>query len=926
MWVVAQFSFHANRGPLLAPLGRFLVVAAIVALINFAQIADSQNIDHRYTEAPTPNEAGELMQWLTRHLDVCSPLSHASPPPSCRCRFAYWFWDDPATSYAPDRLYLLGGISGSAAQCDNVTISSEAQILNDFWQLSWVPSSLAETNSSWAFEWKCLEGCEGSVPSTTCMPGSRADAAVWVFGGSDSYSESPEVVSPEVVPQGNNPKDQGDDDDDDDDDDDQGEDEDNQNGFTKLSNAVASKSHRRSKSVASPLPPTTAVGPVVSSLFLYGGYGAGSNTSVGAPRGYYNDVWRYDVLMGTWGRVHGRSEPFRTLAEFQLSTPLTSASAAALDTCRAQSANQAEMVQVKAGVARESEKTDAPTADPESMTPSLWLAPLSGASAYLRQASANGAWPATVVVAGGQGFEIGSNTTFFLDAVRYNASRVIPSNPPRVRVGALLYAPLWGVIAIAQYGGFNQQSSSLFDLQALGLYTGTWSFICDSSFCADHTDIAWCQTCLNLMPTDDYVNGLRFASWLVTNTSSGPSRVIIGGRTRASPQSNLWFPAPWTVARGTALPRPILPSTFCSQPNPSPTRPSDFQCIGDTWRATNLCLHCATALNLTNGEPIQILGDWAPSSLTLTLQPGSLLNVSGSLSLLNLTADMPINDENFEALARAATGRISVLEAATVSCPSILAGTPNVSAVGRSFIDGCTKSTFFSSSWSPGRTLSDRRTVDIILNWKIEIMPECAEPEPLKQFKGRSLPLIVSLSVIAVFLLALAAIFIFIRFDRLKSFFTGISTSYFGKSSDTSSQKSEIDEESGSGKHVAVQLSNHISYNTSPSIVHTSEAPALLESQSLNGTVIKNARAIHVVDYLSPRTILSNPTKPLVSDSDRHQPVPNPRDSIALGCTPRSGVSRSDLDYESGLGSLETSVQNEFEDDDDQFIPDLSMV
>ena len=45
MWVVAQFSFHANRGPLLAPLGRFLVVAAIVALINFAQIADSQNID-----------------------------------------------------------------------------------------------------------------------------------------------------------------------------------------------------------------------------------------------------------------------------------------------------------------------------------------------------------------------------------------------------------------------------------------------------------------------------------------------------------------------------------------------------------------------------------------------------------------------------------------------------------------------------------------------------------------------------------------------------------------------------------------------------------------------------------------------------------------------------------------------------------------
>lgn len=62
---------------------------------------------------PTVKQAGELMQWLTRYLDVCRPISTTNAYPTCRSRYAYWFWDDPITLYSPDRLFIFGGILGN---------------------------------------------------------------------------------------------------------------------------------------------------------------------------------------------------------------------------------------------------------------------------------------------------------------------------------------------------------------------------------------------------------------------------------------------------------------------------------------------------------------------------------------------------------------------------------------------------------------------------------------------------------------------------------------------------------------------------------------------------------------------------------------------------------------------------------------------
>lgn len=57
---------------------------------------------------------GELMQRLTRELDLCHPISRAEHPPPCRTRYAYWTWDDPLTPFAPDMLYVYGGVAGEA--------------------------------------------------------------------------------------------------------------------------------------------------------------------------------------------------------------------------------------------------------------------------------------------------------------------------------------------------------------------------------------------------------------------------------------------------------------------------------------------------------------------------------------------------------------------------------------------------------------------------------------------------------------------------------------------------------------------------------------------------------------------------------------------------------------------------------------------
>ena len=69
--------------------------------------------------APSADEAGQLMEWLTRNLDLCSSEARISAPPSCRSRYSYWIWDDPSTTYSPDSLFVFGGIPGAPAANDS---------------------------------------------------------------------------------------------------------------------------------------------------------------------------------------------------------------------------------------------------------------------------------------------------------------------------------------------------------------------------------------------------------------------------------------------------------------------------------------------------------------------------------------------------------------------------------------------------------------------------------------------------------------------------------------------------------------------------------------------------------------------------------------------------------------------------------------
>lgn len=72
---------------------------------------------------PGPQEAAELLQRIALNLDLCplgragSTFSFPSTPPSCRSRYLYWIYDDPSTPlFAPDKLYLYGGLQTSSVQ------------------------------------------------------------------------------------------------------------------------------------------------------------------------------------------------------------------------------------------------------------------------------------------------------------------------------------------------------------------------------------------------------------------------------------------------------------------------------------------------------------------------------------------------------------------------------------------------------------------------------------------------------------------------------------------------------------------------------------------------------------------------------------------------------------------------------------------
>lgn len=721
-----------------------------------------------------------------------------------------------------------------------------------------MPSTNLHNNASWTLDWNCISGCSNDATLSSDGPGARADATHWLFG-----TESPSLTTNEPVTNSSTP---------------------------------------------SEIDGT----PNIRSLFMYGGYGPGYDLTIGASRGYYNDVWRYDVPTREWTRVHGNSEPFLSgEGIWTFSRQSTQTHRKSIPTMA--EANQAKETDGEL-VIEEEEANSEPRPSPV-----LALSPLAGASALVRQRTTDGKFPATILIVGGQRFGIGSNTTFFLDAERFNASSVVPTNAPRTRIGALTYT-YYGIVAL-YYGGFtNGQISPYCDLFALNWFTGTWNYICDSAFCAENTDISWCQTCLALMPTTDYVNGLKFANALTVNTTKGYSRVVIGGQRRANRFD--WEPAPWTRIRGAELDRPTLPTSSCVQSNPAPQVPELFQCVDGAWETSAVCADCPIQLNLTYGAPVQVLlGNWSPEALSLFVQPGSLLNITGSLSTLNLTAEMYLDDELFRDLAIHTTGHLSIVESSTLNVPSLSDGAPQINALGRSYVDGCTTKTFFASSWSTGRTITGRKTVDIIMNWKSVTTPGCEAPTAVKK---PNIALIASMAVLGALLLG-SLVLIAVFYKRIQSFAAGFRRKDTQETEmatqppvDPESARSSVTLTS-SGQHLIrtrasssqICCSANAVYQGGTASVISPETPMGLESS--NGTAAANSTKV-----VSPTT--SQKVAPA------KQPI-HSRDSVIIGYTPRSGVSRSDLDYESGLGSLETSVHNEeFEVEDDAFIPDLSLV
>ena len=624
-----------------------------------------------------------------------------------------------------------------------------------------------------------------------------------------------------------------------------------------------------SKRAATPKPgprAESATWVVSNRLYLFGGFGTGGAKGNGRPRGYLNDVWYYDLDTKKWNLEAGSTTPVVSATAFK----------------------------------REDEDSENGVIVPIASLPAM-----SGSAAYLRTEPA---WlPTTVVLVGGQRYGWLTNATYFLDLSTgaYNASVLYSTSPPKERVGGLLYPSAADPSFALYYGGFTA-SNPLLDLNLLDTVSGTWSYICDSSFCANNPHIPWCVACLAALPTKAYTGGLRYASFFSVNSTNLPSQVTYGGQT-FSPTDTHWTMANWTVISGSELEYPNIPEHYCPQPNPNPQVPWSFQCVVDTWEASNLCPSCPIELTLSAGEPIRISGNWTPNAVYITFQQGSLLNISGTFSMLNMMADLDMAQSDFDELARNSVSRVTLFESAQIDSLDV-ALPPNFSTsmLSKSFVSGCTMRTVDSHpTWTTPVTSNSssgtgRESLGVAIQWKTANIPDCTTNAPTSK-KSANLAIIIPVSAAGgVVLIVGVALVAYFASPRLRSMFSSSA-----KSSTPSTYAADPDRR-----------------HTDPSDDERSQPRKSSTSSSSKAATTSTVSAgSNKLDV--PASTLYNPHKSAVSFHDTTGVQLQRRSTNAtndyIASTPRS-----DLDYESGLGSLDTSVQDDYVTHDDSFISTLA--
>lgn len=461
-----------------------------------------------------------------------------------------------------------------------------------------------------------------------------------------------------------------------------------------------------------------------STLFLYGGFGTGAIATPSAAKlGFLNDLWSLDLSTATWTLQSGSSTPIYSQTSWT-----------------------------------KPKKT--------AVTESLASLPaLAGASAFVQNRNTPKAY---VVIANGYSFATTYNYTIFLNLTTFNTTFVAPRSAPAGRAGALMYPSLYTNYAL-QYGGYTASGAPLTDVTWVETSSGTWSYICDTTFCAKFPTVSWCEICLYVAPTENY-SGLKNAYFAYVNSSSiGESAISLGGQTRAVTS---WVTANWTTVRSPDLPHVTLPTNYCSQPNPSPSSPYVFQCVGNAWEAANVCTKCSLALNITSGSPVQISGDFAPEELQMTTQDCTFLNISGTLSVSNVTGAVVLSEARYLELAMAANTCVPFVQSAGIK-DSTFNSTPTVYLQAKNrtvIIDACTTRTLASSAWILNQTTGGRTTLDVSLSWT-ERVSESSECQKAPTGSHTNVVLLVLLVLAAAVLVLLVLIAIIWKHNSIKNFF-----------------------------------------------------------------------------------------------------------------------------------------------------------
>lgn len=639
-----------------------------------------------------------------------------------------------------------------------MAIPSDAVFLDDLWSLEWQPTNLmASANNSsfshWSFAWTRLS--RGGDPG---VPGQRADAVTFVWNdelylyGGFGPQKSAESSS------------------------------------TALSNnlridSIEAKRSERDAEIAQEKP----------NLARTVKLSREAPSSSGAPvNAFFGDVWSFNVKTAQWKHLGGGSSVGKTvLSDWPK------------DRGRSYLAH-----------------LDTP------------LPPLAGASAIVKSGGGGGFSTPTALVVGGWAFSSSStfNFSLFIEIATLNASYILPYNTPPARAGAVLWPWAATPSMIVLYGGYSQNGSPKTDLYLMSA-TWAWTAVCDALFCATHQSLIWCAPCLVSVPANAPY-GLRYATYIAANSSLGNSGVVLGGEARAlyleattlSPEDDQgedddddnnddkqrrrefrgvsategspdvspkaspnakqpphavpvmpdipkWLSsANWTVTKSPALPYPDLPTQYCVQPNPAPNTPHYFQCVGDSWAATASCIKCTLSISIASGAPAFIDGDFAPSRLSLTVQDGTYLNISGAASIANTSGSIILSHQHFTNLAREGATSLPFIASNLMIDQPTLVGQPSIATppyMKKSVTINCQKKTLTGSKWVinangiPG--------VTVALKWTSEpdyVTHGC----PSSKKSNRTLIIAITCSVAGLLLIALLVLAVWKRKVMAKHF------------------------------------------------------------------------------------------------------------------------------------------------------------